>query len=132
MRLQKLHRMRCEEVALMIERLLADGEPRVPLDMCRELQIDYYRVAEALRMLRRATPPRASIVGEWYQLAALRGLELGHTRKDAGVYSCPGAEPLPPAELKTSRYEKRKSRRGSGVIAPPPYRTGYRWGGLPA
>lgn len=124
----KLNRARSVDIAARIESLLADGVPRLPADISRELDVDYYRAAEGLRLLRQAVPPRVLIVGVWAQLAAVRGVGLGPTRKDAGVYSCPGAPLLPPDTVVTRGRSRRRVPQGSGVVAPAAYRRGFRWG----
>jgi len=50
----------------------------------------------------------------------------------AGVYALHGTEKLPPMPgLRVRRGAARHGAAyGSGVVAPPPYRTGFRWGGL--
>lgn len=58
--------------------------------------------------------------------------KLTDVYRNASVYALPGTPVLPklPQETAPKRrvlYVRRKPE-GSGVIAPPPYRTGYRWG----
>lgn len=116
-----------------VEKLLSDGKPRIPRQIAAELNVDIYRVAEGLKILRRATPPRCAVIGEWQHLAAQLGVPLTGARKDATVYSCPGAEQLPREVVQTRRGPRVRGKRsasGSGVIAPKPYRTGFRWGNV--
>jgi hypothetical protein len=113
-----------------IERLLQDGKPRITRDFCRELSVDYYNVIAAICLLRKGPTPRIWIVGKWEQLAATLDVPLGNVRKDAGVYSHPGA-PMLPSLIMVRGGKKQQKRGSSGVKTPPPYRTGFRWGGIP-
>ncbi len=113
-----------------IEQLLLDGKPRIIRDICREINVDYCAVGEAVRFLARQNPARIAIVGSWGQLAAMRDVSMDNIRKDAGVYSHPGAELLPKFTALRDGKTKKRSTSGSGVIAPPPYRTGFCWGGI--
>lgn len=58
--------------------------------------------------------------------------KLPDVYRDALVYAVPGTAKLP--ELEVTALSRRKAKQlsqrpaGSGVITPPPYRTGLRWG----
>lgn len=109
--------------------VLANGARLTHAGIIEQTGLDYVLAYSAMKVLLNGRVKRIVKIGTWMQLCAVTGEPMGSVRKDAGVYALKGTPLLPP--LPKGFVPPRSSgprRKGSGVICPPPYRTGYRWG----
>lgn len=108
---------------------LADGARLTHAGIIEETGLDYVQAYSAMKVLLSGRAKRIVKIGTWAQLCAETGEPMGSVRKDAGVYALAGTPLLRP--LRDGKLPPRVGggrRKGSGVIAPPPYVTGFRWG----
>lgn len=99
-------------------------------DVSRELRLSFVATGKYLREL--VESGQIIIIGKAYQVRK-------DIRRDANIYGLPGTPKIvqvkakPGARPGAPRMQREHVRSplnkaGSGVIAPPPYKTGYRWG----
>ena len=110
-------------------RVLANGERLTHAAIIERSGLDYVQAYSGMKVLLRGREPKMVKIGTWEQLCAETGETMGSIRKDAGVYALKGTPMLRPLP-KGGVVQRRAPRKGggSGVICPPPYVTGYRWG----
>lgn len=110
---------------------LADGARLTHAGIIEETGLDYVQAYSAMKVLLNGRVKRIIKIGTWAELCAETGEPMGSVRKDAGVYALSGTpllKPLRDGKLPPRIGGGQGRRKGSGVIAPPPYVTGFRWG----